>query len=286
MSREPFILIEPPETEGSIYVAQREINHLIRVLRVKPGYRLTGFDGRGNGWIVEITEINRQQVKCRIIKPLAIEPERELYFYVGVSIVKGFRMDQAVEKAAEIGADTFIPLLTDRSVVSPGAVKIERWRNIALAAAKQSRRLSLMKIENPMRLTDYLRENLNRCQGAVPDSNTSEYSVNRGRAGKCDFTMESLIQPNETIEKSTKPFIIWALDNSPGARKLVDIYKAIKLPSDLTLLIGPEGGFSPEEIKLFKEERIPLVSMGQRPLRTETAVTVALGTLANLSGSK
>ena len=74
---------------------------------------------------------------------------------------------------------------------------------------------------------------------------------------------------------------IWALDNSEGSITSAEAIQSLKMPALLTIFIGPEGGFTTEEMELFKEHNIPRITMGNKPLRTETAVVVIVGSLVN-----
>ncbi len=257
MSRAPFILVEQMTGGGELKVAKNEVGHLVKVLRAESGFMITAFDGQGNGWLAEVSTFRgrddspihrggsalpfENDVTCKILETLPAESPGRLRLSVGVGIVKGSRMDGAVEKASELGAETFIPLLTERTVVKPGVGKVERWRNIALASAKQSRRLLLMRVASPVSLKEFICSSLNSCSD------------------------------------------VWAMHNGDGTRHITDYFREIELPISLTVLIGSEGGFSDLEIELFRNSEIPLVNMGCRPLRTETAVVVSLGTLLNLS---
>ena len=105
MSREPFILVEQPLSGDFLRVDGPEADHLVRVLRARPGSRIIAFNGMGSGWRAEVVAIKGFTVECRILEPLAEEPASGLRLQVGVGIVKGQRMDWAVEKASETGAD-------------------------------------------------------------------------------------------------------------------------------------------------------------------------------------
>ena len=239
-SGEPFILTDHPAADGTLIVSGGEARHLGRVLRARPGFLFVGFDGQGNGWLAEVTSVKSDKVAAKVCERLPPAPPLRLELSAAVGIVKGSRMDWAVEKACEVGASRLIPLLTEFGVVVPGGGRVERWRQIALSSAKQSRRLRLMEVEAPTALEQALAE-----------------CISKGD--------------------------VWALDNSPGCTPLSVMFASIRLPGRLSLFIGPEGGFSEGERALFRSRGIPAVGMGERPLRTETAVTVALGTLANLA---
>lgn len=74
--------------------------------------------------------------------------EAEVYLYQAVP--KGGRMDLVVEKATEVGATGIVPLLTQRGVVSPREGKVERWRRVAEAAARQSLGMSVPDVSEPV----------------------------------------------------------------------------------------------------------------------------------------
>ncbi|MBM3326192.1 MAG: 16S rRNA (uracil(1498)-N(3))-methyltransferase [Calditrichaeota bacterium] len=156
MSRLPFIFTHPPNADGMLTIPADEARHLALVLRAKPGARFIAFDGCGNGWTVEIIDLKRDTISARALNAIENSEPEKTKLTVAVGAVKGARMDWAVEKCAEIGVAAFTPLLTEFGVVEPGKSKLERWRSIALAAAKQSRRFQLMAINNPVQLHELL----------------------------------------------------------------------------------------------------------------------------------
>lgn len=248
MPRDPFVIVEEDVSSSTLRITGSEADHLRRVLRVQTGYRVTGFNGKGDGWLAEITSIGKHDIQCKIITTLPPEIERNTQISIGVGVVKGQRMDWAVEKCSELGADVFIPLLTDYSVVNPGQNKIERCRSIAVASAKQSRRLRLMSVSESVKLIDFI------------DRSITDKSI-----------------PNNN-EKTT----IFALDNGIDAIPFTKLKGMITQSLSVIILVGPEGGFSDDEIEFMTSKFIKTVSLGRRPLRTETAATVILGNLNDL----
>ncbi len=231
MSRQPFIYA--PDNWGSqiISIVGSEAQHLIRTLRVRTGFRFEIFDGIGHQRLVEVVSVSSDELTARVIKSLPDYPVSKNQIVVAVGIVKGARMDFAVEKAAETGASRFIPLLTERSIVSPRERKIDRWREIAKSAAKQSRQARLMEVMKPTALSSALNER-----------NTSSI----------------LLSMYETETKLSE--LIKEMSDSP----------------EITMFIGPEGGFSDSEIELFQSYGIPIANMGLHTLRTETAAAVSV----------
>jgi 16S rRNA (uracil1498-N3)-methyltransferase len=82
--------------------------------------------------------------------------EARVYLYQ--AIPKGGRMDLVVEKATEVGATGIVPLLTKRGVVSPREGKVERWRRVAEAAARQSLGSSIPEVTEPLPFQTAVRE--------------------------------------------------------------------------------------------------------------------------------
>jgi len=152
MAGNPLVLVDSPPHGGEIVVSGSEAHHLISVLRARVGFEFVAFDGVGSGWQVEIACLKGKTAVGRVVEALPCEPLPSVAVTVAVGVVKGQRMDYAVEKTAETGAVRFIPLLTDYGVITPGAGKAERWRAVALAAVKQSRRLRLMQVTEPAAL--------------------------------------------------------------------------------------------------------------------------------------
>jgi 16S rRNA (uracil1498-N3)-methyltransferase len=230
----PQILIESRTVKGNVRVDGSEAFHLTRVLRARKGSKFIGFDGAGRGWLCEVREVKRANVEAIIVEELPGQSKPRPEVTIAIGIIKGQRMDSAVEKAAELGAAAIIPLITRYTAIRPNPGRLERWRSIALAAVKQSRRFHLPVIMDPMDLPDAL-----------------AYGSSLGQT--------------------------WAFDLNPAGIPVGDIRREESIPDKLTLLIGPEGGFSVEESTTFDQWGVVRVSLGNHPLRTETAVAVSLG---------
>jgi len=162
------------------------------------------------------------------------EPPWRLTLAQGVG--KGRKFELVIEKATELGAAAFIPLSTDREIVplrSPGALtRHERWRRIAVAAMKQCGRSRLPRIEMPQ-------------------------SMQEISARFADFDLALVAWERE--ETTTIPAALRAAGIAPGA------------PSRILVLVGPEGGFTSNEIAEALHAGAQTVTLGERRLRTETA---------------
>jgi 16S rRNA (uracil1498-N3)-methyltransferase len=123
-----------------------EAHHLLKVLRGGRGDRIEVVDITGRLFAAELREGGEAAVLEELAAPDVADTEVSLY----QAVPKGGRMDLVVEKATEIGATSIVPLLTQRGVVNPSEGKVGRWRRVAEAAARQSLRLGIPKVSDPV----------------------------------------------------------------------------------------------------------------------------------------
>lgn len=120
-----------------------EGHHLFKVLRARAGETIEVVDGSGRLFVAELGE-GREVVV--IEERLAPEDGGGVTLYQAVP--KGRHMDLVVEKATELGVGAIVPLATEHGVVrlDRGDGKVERWRRVALGAARQSQRLRIPEV--------------------------------------------------------------------------------------------------------------------------------------------
>lgn len=107
-------------------------------------------DGSGRLFTAELRGGGEAVVVEELAAPLGNDLQISLY----QAVPKGGRMDLVVEKATEIGAARVVPLLTERGVVNPREGKVGRWRRVARAASRQSLRLSVPEVAEPVLFED------------------------------------------------------------------------------------------------------------------------------------
>ena len=131
-------------------VAGPELEHLRRVLRLGPGDPIIFFDDAGWEHEAVIRSLNNQTAEIEIVRYSRAERESPLKLTLAVGLTKGEKMDFVVEKATELGVQAIIPFVSAYTVPKLDQRKIEkrgeRWRKIALAAAKQCGRTRLPEI--------------------------------------------------------------------------------------------------------------------------------------------
>ncbi len=216
------------ESDGHLLIEGAEAHHISTVLRLRLGETAELLDGAGQVLTGQIERISAESVLFRILSR-RLEPKGHSSLTLAAALLKGKKMDMLVQKATELGAHHFIPVIT-RYCEPQGRDKhaAERWQRIMLEACKQCGRPWLMRISAPLPLHDL------------------------------DILADSLkIMPWE--KESTCSFADIAMQAGQSA----------------LLLIGPEGGFHPEEVEYARSCGFRTVSLGPRTLRAETAALTA-----------
>jgi 16S rRNA (uracil1498-N3)-methyltransferase len=146
-------------------------------------------------------------------------------------------MDYIIQKATELGVKKIVPVITERSQVRH-TQKAGRWRKIAFSASQQSGRDKIPEVVEPLILEKFL--------------NTL---------------------PQVSAKEGTLRLIFSESQEERNMKKVLSRFKGLH---SVMLLIGPEGGFSQEEIILSVEQGFIDVSLGPRILRAETAPVTAI----------
>ena len=131
-----------------------EEHHVFKVLRARSGDTFEVADIARRLYVAEVRGNRETVVLEELPAPEGGGPGLALY----QAVPKGQRMDLVVEKSTELGVEAITPLLAEHSVVEPGGKKVERWRRLAEAAARQSLQLRVPEIREPVSFEQALRE--------------------------------------------------------------------------------------------------------------------------------
>jgi 16S rRNA (uracil1498-N3)-methyltransferase len=145
---------------GRAVIDGDEFHHLARVLRCRQGDVVPITDGEGFSADMEVESLGRNSAEGPI-RNARLVPSPDTKVTVALSLLKSpQRFDLFLEKATELGIDRIIPMITKRTVSTPDAGKIdrklERWRGIVQAAARQSRRFHLPSLSHPLSFREVL----------------------------------------------------------------------------------------------------------------------------------
>jgi 16S rRNA (uracil1498-N3)-methyltransferase len=139
---------------GSASVTGAELRHLRDVMRLRVGAPVALIDEAGAEYLGRIARFAGSQALIALEDAPAARPA-PYRLILAAALIKGPRMDFLIEKAAELGAAELIPLASARAVVhDPGHERLERWRRLATAAAKQSLAPLRMTIRAPITVAD------------------------------------------------------------------------------------------------------------------------------------
>jgi 16S rRNA (uracil1498-N3)-methyltransferase len=225
--------------------------HLARVLRAEIGQEFdvaTRVEGRAEvrrGTITSISE-NRVEFALGKSKECGNEKERALVpapkITLALAIFKFDRMEWAIEKCTEIGVARIIPVIARRSdahLASAALKRRERWQRIVRQAAEQSRRSAPPEIAAPVKLKDLV--------GVLPAGVVTRIVLAESLAESAEETRLGEILQCRSTEGN----------------------------GEVALAVGPEGGWTDEELAWFRQGGWAAASLGDTILRAETAAIVA-----------
>lgn len=152
---------DAPFASDQILKLEGEPSHYIRnVLRLRKGWQLTLFDGRGSECPAIVEGFERDITRLRLGTPLAVDRESPLAIHLVLGISRGERMDLAIQKAVELGVASITPVFTEHCVVRLDEDKKDtrylHWERVIRSACEQSGRNRLPLLERPTALFSWL----------------------------------------------------------------------------------------------------------------------------------
>jgi len=152
--------------DETVTLPRDEGEHLTRVLRLTAGDTVAVFDGRGREFLARVVGPavagRRRDISLQLLSRVEPAEEPSVALTLVQAVLKADKMDDVVRDAVMLGAAAIHPIVTDRTEVTVAAVmkgtRLDRWRRVALASVKQSRRATLPEIRMPLRFSDFLDE--------------------------------------------------------------------------------------------------------------------------------
>lgn len=226
--------VEPDQIshDGFITITGSDVKHMREVLRMARGDTFVACDSTGTEYNCELEAFLDGNAIGHVLAQRAGDTEPLVPVTLLQGIPKGDNMELIIQKNIELGVNTIVPVMMERSVVRfkddrEKEKKAERWNRIAMEASKQCGRLKVPQVLRPMTL----REALLRLEPGglrlVPYENEQE------------LRLKSVLRDSRL--------------------------------SSVSFLIGPEGGIAEAELSALKTADFVSVSLGKRILRTETA---------------
>ena len=252
MSRH-FISVDSNLEGGRIVVSGKTAHHILSVLRLRIGDELTFCDGNELDYHAVLADFNAKSRSASAVFEIkkTVQCLNELPFFVRLfqCLPKGDKLDLIIQKCTELGVSEIIPVYSTRSDVGAKALgkRFERCQAIAASAAGQSNR------------------------GKVPII-------------CCLHNFDDAVQNLKSLRQSANVLSVVAYENEKNATLKSVVLNQSNPPSVVNLFIGPEGGFTNEEIQILKDAGVFVVSLGTLTLRTETAAIAAVSQIVCLLG--
>ncbi|HEY5648170.1 MAG TPA: 16S rRNA (uracil(1498)-N(3))-methyltransferase [Nitrospiria bacterium] len=234
----PVYFISSQSIQGQTVALPGDLVHHFRdVLRCKPGETFRLVDENQTAYAVAINQVTPAGITAEILSTDVEEAVPGFSTIIAQALVKGKKMDWVIQKGTELGMDALIPVITDRSVPRPNTER----------APHQLRRWGKIA-----------REAAQQCgRRDIP-----EIRAPLTLPGLLDSRFETMLRLFFWEKERTRSLKSVLRDRVPGKGAVI--------------LVGPEGGFSDEEMEsIINDGWIP-VSLGKRTLRTETAALAAL----------
>ena len=223
-------------------ITDSEHHHLRNVLRITPGETVRIIDGQGNVYTAEVLDagVKRSSSEVRILN-------YEFHASLPPSIAlfqglpKNDKMALILQKTTEIGVTQIVPLRTEYALQKPSRDRYERWHRIVISATKQCKRAWLPELCDPQTFQASLTQ-LDR------------------------FSLCLLLNPDSNEVSNTQ--------------HIREVLRKVSEAVTIALFVGPEGGFSDQEITAAIDNGCVPVTLGRNILRTETAAIVAVAAVA------
>ena len=223
--------------DSKVRVTGSDAAHLIKAVRIRVGERLRISTSEGDSYFAEVTEVTRDTVTAELREEAAAtEPENRIYLFQ--AIPKGSRFETVIEKTVELGVYEIIPVAMKHCVV--------QWD-------EKKRDAKVKRLQAV-------------AESAAKQSKRSRIPVVHS---VMSFS-EAVSYANEAADIRLFPY-----ENKDGMTATREALQGIAPGKSVSIFIGPEGGFSEEELK-EAEQTMEVISLGRRILRTDTAAIVAV----------
>jgi len=217
------------------------IAHQIRhVLRLKEGMHVEVLDNRGNVLQVRLEEISESGVMGQIITSSQPPDEPAVKVTLCISLTQREKFEWILQKNVEVGTSCILPFTSRYSLVREKTIEAkrrQRWEDILREAAEQSGRIVIPTLGEVCILPKLITHCI------------TKYDVCLAAwEGEHTTSLQRALRTQQNEGKNLR---------------------------SVAIFIGPEGGFAQQEVELFEQAGVKLVSLGKRILRMETAAIVA-----------
>lgn len=190
---------------------ETESRHIANVMRKRDGEELFVFDGKGNLFEARIQSIGKKEVTVHVERLLQTDEADQPKLHIAIAPPKNIeRLEWFVEKATEIGVAEITPLVCKHS--ERKELRIDRMEKILLGACKQSLKLSLPKLNNLVKLEDFVGQKKNKAQKFIAYCDEKAVHLKNAYTGNADaiiligpegdFTKEEILKAEQNEFKT------------------------------------------------------------------------------------
>jgi len=228
-----------------VSILEDDAHHISRVMRYNEGDQIICVHPNGNTAIGQIRAMQKGKIQVEIIEWLNQNTELPVHVSIAQGLPKGNKLELVLQKGTELGAARFHLFEADRSISKwdskKSVQKMNRYRKIIKEASEQSHRNKMPIVNEPV-------------------------------------SLEALIEASKEYN-----MLLFAYEEEAKTEQFSSLGTALsklKVNDRILICIGPEGGFSNQEVTLLKEHQFSPVRLGKRILRTETASLYALASIS------
>ncbi|MCC9079063.1 16S rRNA (uracil(1498)-N(3))-methyltransferase [Litorilinea aerophila] len=235
-----FFLPDTPLEPGQPVDLTPIAHQLSRVLRARPGTRIVLLDGRGQEFLTEVRRLDPGEARGQILEVGPAAGEPRRPVILYQCTLKADKFEWILQKGVELGVTRFVPVIARRSVVRPAAAVLKKYPRW-------------------QRIIQEAAEQSGR--GCLPEL-------------AAPLSWEEAVRTGEGLrllpweDATGHPGLLATLQRSGQAP-----------PPAISLLVGPEGGLTPEEVALARSAGWQVISLGTRILRAETAALAAVAVI-------
>jgi len=241
-----YFFIEPSLVTGAVVsITGTEAHHIKNVLRLKPGDGLKLFDGTGFEYAAVITRVSAKDVAVKIERKRKAAAPPGARIIVAQAFLKEKKMDDLVRKLCELGVARWVPFFSQRSIPRPDAKRL----------AGRCRRWQRIATEA-----------VKQCR-----------RIDMPRIGDA-LSFEEVLDISDSCDLK---LVFWENESSLLAK---DLASGDNLPRKIMVMLGPEGGFTGQEINMVRDRGFNSAGLGPRILRAETATIAAVSLVQYLFG--
>jgi len=224
-----------------VTLPREEAEHLTRVLRLGTGDRVAVFDGRGREFLGKVASATRREVRVQLVSRTEPAGESLVPLTLAQAVLKTDKMDDVVRDAVMLGVAAIQPIVTKRTEITVAALMRSQ-------RVERWQRVALASVKQSGR-------------AVLPEI-------------RLPLTLETYL--------GDPPAALRLMLVEPSADVPTEPLSALRgqpVPTDAALLVGPEGGWAPEEYPMAAARGVRIVTLGPRTLRADAIPVAAISVL-------